>query len=350
MAKTDIKPKRILIVQTAFLGDVVLTLPVVQKIHEKYPNAKIDFIAIPAAQNLLSMCPQINQLWIYDKQGQAKGLAAFINYAKKLRKTHYQIAFVPHRSIRSAALVWLAKIPIRIGFDRSAGKWLFTNIIPYPTGVHEINRNLHLLKSDGLDPAEKVFPQLHFSDADKQAVWHFFKKYHLNSGNKIITMAPGSVWATKRWLPKYFAKLADMLGKTGYQIVLVGAEPDNCIAREIITLSKNTLFNAVGKFSVSQSALVIQNSRLLITNDSAPMHLAVAVKTPIVAIFGPTVREFGFYPYGEFDQIAEVKNLNCRPCAKHGGAKCPIGTFACMKHLLPEHVFQKVRFVLNQTG
>jgi len=347
MAETGIESKRILIVQTAFLGDVVLTLPLVQKIYEKFPNAKIDFLAIPAAQNLLSTIPQIDQLWIYDKHDQAKGLATFINYARKLRKECYQIAFVPHRSMRSAALVWLANISTRIGFDRSAGKWLFTEVIPYPNGDHEINRNLHLLKRYGIDPTEKVFPRLYFSDADRQVVQEFLKKYSLNTGRRFITMAPGSVWATKRWLPEYFAKLADMLGKIGFQIVLVGAESDEPIARAVAASTKITVFSAVGKFSVRQSALLIQNSRLLITNDSAPMHLSVAGRTPVIAIFGPTIKEFGFYPYGKFDRVAELKNLPCRPCGKHGGAKCPIGTFECMKNLLPENVFQHVKYVLD---
>ncbi len=349
MTQTCTDPKRILIVQTAFLGDVILTLPLVQKIHEQFPNSKIDFVAIPAAQNLLSEIPQINHLWIYDKNDQEKGVAAFVNYAKKLRKKCYQIAFVPHRSIRSAALVWFARIPNRIGFDRSAGKWLFTNVIPYPNGIHEINRNLHLLKPYGIDPTEKIYPHLYFSDADKHSVQQYLLKHHLNARKQIITMAPGSVWATKQWLPEYFAKMAEMLGEIGYQTILVGANSDKSVADTIVASSKIDIFNAVGKFSVRQSAHLIHHSRLLITNDSAPMHLAVAGKTPIVAIFGPTVREFGFYPYGEFDRIAELENLPCRPCGKHGGAKCPIGTFECMKNLSPEHVFQQVKEILNQT-
>jgi len=349
MAKTNIEPKRILIVQTAFLGDVVLTLPLVQKIHEKFLNAEIDFMAIPAAQNLLSTIPQINHLWIYDKHDQEKGLAAFINYTRNLREKYYQIAFVPHCSMRSAALIWLAKIPTRIGFNRSAGKWLFTDVIPYPIGVHEINRNLHLLKRYGVDPTVKVIPRLYFSEKDKQTVQEFLKEHSLNAGRRFITIAPGSVWATKRWLPEYFAKLADMLGEIRYQIVLIGDESDKPIARAIAESTKLSIYSAVGKFSVRQSALLIRSSRLLITNDSAPMHLAVAGRTPVVAIFGPTVREFGFYPYGECDRIAELKNLICRPCGKHGGAKCPIGTFECMKNLLPKHVFQQVKCVLDQT-
>ncbi len=162
-------------------------------------------------------------------------------------------------------------------------------------------------------------------------------------------MAPGSVWPTKRWLSEHFAILADMLVNQGYQIILIGSENDKAVARQIRDLSRANLHDATGEFTLRQSALLISKSQLLVTNDSAPLHLGVAVNTPVVAIFGPTVPAFGFYPYGANDRVVELKGLKCRPCGKHGGYKCPIGTFECMKMLTPQRVFDEVQKCLTAT-
>lgn len=347
MKNLDLTPGRILIVQTAFVGDVILTLPLLQTAKSLFPDAKIDFLAIPAARNILETVPDIHQLLIYDKRGEAKGAANFFRWIKKLRKNRYYLALVPHRSLRSAALVWGAGIPRRIGFDRSAGRILFSRVIKYPRGVHEINRNLHLLKPFGVDVTKKVFPRLYFTGEDDNVVQGWLREKGIADSAQIIAIAPGSVWATKRWLPEYFTHLAGALADSGYKIVLIGGPADEEVANIIKESAKPPVYNAAGKFSLRQSALLIRRSRLLISNDSAPVHLAGAVGTPIVAIFGPTVPAFGFSPYGDKDRVAEIKDLSCRPCGSHGGDKCPIGTFECMKKLTPELVLREVQTVLG---
>lgn len=348
MEKRNLIPRRVLILQTAFLGDVILTLPLLQLTKSLFPEAEVDFLAIPAAKNILETIPDIRRLIIYDKHGKDKGAANFFRQMKELRGNRYDLALVPHRSIRSAALIAGANIPIRIGFDRSAGRFLFTKIVPYPYNAHEINRNLHLLAPFGIDVTKKVFPKLYFTAEDHQAIEKWLKDEDLTSSDKFIAIAPGSVWATKRWLPKYFAQTADSLAGNGYKIVLIGGPGDVELAETIAGLADSTIFNAVGRFNLRESALVIQYSRLLITNDSAPMHLSVSVGTPVLAIFGPTVPAFGFYPYGERDRVAEIETLACRPCGKHGGNKCPIGTFVCMKQLLPARILQDVEEILEE--
>jgi heptosyltransferase-2 len=313
-----------------------------------FPDAEVDFLAIPAAKNILETNPDIHHLIIYDKHGKDKGAANLFRRVKELRKNRYDLALVPHRSIRSAALVSGANIPVRIGFDRSAGRFLFNRIIPYPYNAHEINRNLHLLAPFGVDVTKKVFPKLYFNAEDHQAIEKWLKDEGLTSSDKFIAIAPGSVWATKRWLPEYFAQTADSLASDGYKVILIGGPGDGEVAKTIAETMKTKVNNAVGRFSLRESALLIQHSRLLITNDSAPMHLSVSVETPVLAIFGPTVPAFGFYPYGERDRVAEIENLACRPCGKHGGDKCPIGTFVCMKQLLPAKILQDVQEILKK--
>ena len=266
---------------------------------------------------------------------------------RRLRRKRYDLALIPHRSIRSALLTAGAGITRRIGFDRSAGAFLFHQAIPYPAGVHEINRNLHLLTPFGVDPQQKVFPRIYFNEADDSALAEWRRTNSIGENEALIAMAPGSVWATKRWIPEEFARLADRLADR-YRVVLVGGPADDAVITEIQQQTKSRPLSAAGQLTPRQSALLIRGCRLLVSNDSAPMHLAVAVGTPVVAIFGATVPAFGFYPYGDKDRVVEINGLSCRPCGIHGGQQCPIGTFECMKGIRAEMVYEAVKDVLNR--
>lgn len=339
--------RRILILQSAFLGDVVLTLPLLQTAKVRFPEAEVDFLAIPAAGNVLETHPDIAELIIYDKRGRDRGTGSFLRLMRRLRRKRYDLALVPHRSIRSALLTAGAGIARRIGFDRSAGAFLFHQAIPYPAGVHEINRNLHLLAPFGIDPQLRVYPRLYFDEADDAALAGWRRANDVGENEPLIAMAPGSVWATKRWLPEEFARLADRLADR-HRIVLVGGPADGTVTETIRKLANRKPLNAAGLLTPRQSARLIRDCRLLVSNDSAPMHLAVAVGTPVVAVFGATVPAFGFYPYGERDRVVEINGLPCRPCGIHGGQQCPIGTFECMKGIRAERVYEAVNDVLEE--
>ena len=340
--------QRILILQTAFIGDVILTLPLVQEIQTLFPQARIDVMAIPAARNLLETHPDIHKLWIYDKRVDQRGFRQLWRFIRQLRMEHYDLAVTPHRSIRSAAILKFAGITRRIGFDRSAGAFFFTDIIPYPYKLHEINRNLHLLLPFGIDAKRHCLPRLSFSPDDAVTLDRLLQEASVQVAQPMVVLAPGSVWATKRWLPEYFASLSNRLVQKGFSIALVGGADDSNVANQVQSLSNAPLINLVGALTLRQSALLIKRSALLVSNDSAPMHLAVAVHTPVIAIFGPTVQHFGFYPYGKRDRVAEIVDLPCRPCGRHGSEKCPIGTFDCMRQLMPEAVLHLAEDILKE--
>ncbi len=336
MKNSEKSVKKILIVQTAFIGDVVLTLPLAQTAKAFFGGAIVDFLTIPTSRDIVATHPDINHTWIYDKRGSDKGIRNYLSLAGKLRKAKYDLVLVPHRSIRSAGLVWLSGAPQRIGFHRSAGRMLFTDVVPYPYGIHESLRNLHLLKPFGFQPEKAPLPKLGLTEEDRQIVDEFLGD--ATARNEMIALAPGSVWATKRWLPEYFAQLSDELHQLGFRTVLIGGPGDREVGETVCHLANNKPLNAIGKLPLRASAELIRRCKLLISNDSAPMHLAVAVGTSVVAIFGPTVREFGFYPIGEYDAVAEIEGLACRPCGRHGHQQCPIGTFDCMVKLTPYRV------------
>lgn len=317
---------KILIIHTAFIGDIILSLPLISELKKQYPHSDIDYLTIPPSINLLENQPELNQVLVYDKHGQHRGPVATARFIGDLKSRGYQLAVIPHRSIRSAILAFAAGIPRRIGFDRSSGHFLMTDIVKRPLEIHEIDRNLSLLQPLGYSATSRVLPRLYFNAEDQRIVDSLIDDIK----RPIAAIAPGSVWATKRWLPERFAEVILSLYTQGYQPVIIGGPADAQTAEVVQELSGNKALDAVGKMTLRQSAYLISKSRFLLTNDSAPLHLAVAVETPVVAIFGPTITSFGFYPYGENDLVVETEGLTCRPCGKHGGHRCPEGHFKCM--------------------
>jgi heptosyltransferase-2 len=338
-------PGRILVFQTAFTGDVILTLPMVQALHKLLPDVVIDFVTVPSSAQALANHPAVNHIIEYDKKGKDMGIAAAIRLARSLRKTKYDAAIVPHRSLRSAAICCHAGIPRRIGFATSAGRWFFSDEVPYDARSHEIQRNLQLLQPLGYRSTMNELPNLYPSPTDGEVVdamlgWR--------TGETIVALAPGSVWATKRWLEERFIAVTRRLLNDGLHVALIGGRDDEALGERMEErIASERVINAMGKLSLLQSAELIRRCRVLVCNDSAPMHLAVAMRTPVVAIFGATVPEFGFAPLGERDVVVETKGLHCRPCGIHGGKVCPTRTFDCMKLVRTEQVLQRVYAIIN---
>jgi len=333
-------PERIIVFQTAFIGDVVLTLPMVQEAARVFPGVHITFVAIPAAAEALRGHPCIAEIIRYDKRGTEKGIGGALSLARRLRTGRYDVALVPHRSFRSALIVRAAGIPRRVGFSTSAGWWLFTDIVPYDPSVHETVRDADLLGPLGATGRDPGPPVVYPSDDDRRAVDRL-----LTNGadaSALVALAPGSVWATKRWPEGSYAQLAAELEAAGVSVILVGGEKDRELCERINARLRRGRV-AAGRLTLLQSAELMRRCRVLVSNDSAPVHLASAVGVPVVAIFGATSPAFGFAPRGPHDEVVEVRGLACRPCAIHGGDRCPIKTFVCMNQISPTQVMERVR-------
>jgi heptosyltransferase-2 len=343
-------PRRILIIQTAFLGDVVLTLPLAQVVKDFFEPAEVDMLVVPRAAGLLHPHPALNDVIEYDKRGSDKGISGFLRILRLLRSRKYEVGIVPHRSIRSALLCLLAGIPLRIGFRKSAGWFLFNRLVPYRDHLHEVDRNLSLLEAVGIDSPSGVVPQLYPSEQDRDRVDRLLMDLKAVDARSLLAIAPGTIWNTKRWLKERFATLAEDLSRDGHRVVLIGGKEDEGLCHEIVALAPSAgIIVAAGRLTPLQSAELLRRCALLVSNDSAPMHLAVAVGTPVVAIFGATVPAFGFAPIGPHDAVVETRGLPCRPCSIHGGDKCPIETFECMKAITHERVAAKVREALEKS-
>jgi heptosyltransferase-2 len=331
--------KKVLIIQTAFIGDVILVTPLIRIVSEKFPDSEIHFLTIPASQNTVETLPYINQLWIYDKHGSDAGLTSLIKLTGKLRHEHFDLALIPHRSLRSAFLVFLAGIRRRVGFDRSSGSFLFTDTVPYQDPGHEIERNFRLLKPLTVEIPDRQLPDLRPDSNDRDVITNWLISQQLDNQAEMICMAPGSIWPTKRWLPQYWASLAARFKSRKWEVIFIGSDMDRPLISYIANMAGIKISDASGQFTIRQSAEIIRRCRLLICNDSAPTHMGNAVRTPVLTIFGCTVPSFGFYPYGIHDRIAEVEGLPCRPCTDHGRKKCPLKHFKCMVDLSTETIF-----------
>jgi heptosyltransferase-2 len=329
-----------LVVQTSFLGDMILTTPLLARLATE---GAVDVVCTPAAGALLANHPAVRELIAYDKRGKDRGVGGMARLAGVLRKRRYDAAFLAQGSVRSGALALAARIPERIGFSTSAGRAFYTKRIVSREGEHHASRLLSLadrgatVGDAGVHPRPSLFP----GHEERAAADELLRR--TSPGEPIIAFAPGSIWATKRW--PYYADLARLL--TGEaRIVVIGAEADRSLSDEVADATGGHSIDATGRLSLLASAEVIRRARLLVTNDSAPLHLASAMNTPTLAVFGPTVPAFGFGPLAERAAVAEIEGLECRPCDRHGPRRCPLGHWRCMREITAGDVAALARALL----
>jgi heptosyltransferase II len=332
-----ILPNKILVVQTAFLGDMVMTLPLLSAIKQGFPKASLSVLIVPKMKEILGGHPAVDEVLVYDKNGDQQGIFGFVRLAKILKNRGYDLCLLPHRSFRSGLLAYLSGIPLRIGFQKPVG-WLFcTQSVSRDKTKHEVDRNLQLLSPLGIERTSQINPQLSATPEARYRIEETFKNAGLQQNDLIVGIAPGSVWATKRWLPEGFAAVADTLvEKLSAKVLLLGSRNEEPIAHEIIACSKKSLVNLMGQ-SIMELVATLSRCRLLITNDNGAMHIAAALNIPIVAIFGSTSPEAGYGPYTHAAGIVE-HTLSCRPCGLHGYRRCPQGHFRCMKEITAQEV------------
>lgn len=314
-----------LVIQTSFLGDVVLTTPLLTHLAQSGP---VDVVTTPAGGTLLDGHPAVRRVIRYDKRGAQQGIGGLKHLASELRHSSYATAYLAQGSWRSAALAWLARIPERVGFDTSGGAMLYTRRAPYRTDWHHATRLFQLAARDPdlAAPAPSLFPR----DADLDAVSALLAGAPFGNAPYIV-VAPGSVWATKRW-PGFTELVALLPGDHG--VVVAGGAEDRELASAIVAVAPERVLDATGKLSLLASAALIGRAAGLVTNDSLPQHLGSAMGTPTVTIYGPTLPAFGFGPLAPRRAIVEhAPGLECRPCSAHGPQVCPRAHFRCMREI-----------------
>lgn len=337
---------KILIIQTAFLGDVILSLPLVQVLNDKMQDCLVDYLCIPKTQEILHNNPSIDNVIVYDKHGESNRLSGLNKVINEVKNNKYDVVISVQRFLRSTLIAKRSGAKRTISYDTSTLSFLYTDKVEYKQ-KHEILRVLDLLSPLGIKDLPLIKPELYPSDEDKVEVAKVFKGLGVSGKKELICIAPGSVWFTKRYPKDKFVSLLNLMDSDKWKVALIGGKDDVKLCDYIMSkTTHNEIYSFAGKLSLLQSAELIKNSALLITNDSAPLHIANAVSTKVIALFGSTIKDFGFYPIGRKDKVFETSGLKCRPCSNHGKQECPIHTFDCMNNISEKDIYEEVKSTL----
>lgn len=344
--KPLVEPRSILIAQTAFLGDVVLTTPLFKAARRLWPGANITLLTTPQAAPLVEEDPHLSAVLTYDK----KGGESLFSAARRLKKGGFDLMIAPHRSHRTALLGFLAGIPVRAGYAEAGFSFLYTHKVARPMALHEVDRILALLPALGA----KILPSdrelfCGCTDAERAKVSAVLAAAGIEAGERVVGMSPGSVWATKRWGTEGFAELARLFTSRGRKVALIGGPDDRAVTAKVAALAGSGVYDFAGLTPLKCLPAWMERFTLFVTNDSAPLHVAAAKDVPTVAIFGPTVKSLGFFPFHAKSRVVEAK-LACRPCGLHGHDACPKGHHRCMLNVSAEAVFKTCRELEGENG
>jgi lipopolysaccharide heptosyltransferase II len=324
------------------MGDVILSTSVIETLRKAYPSAFIAMMVKPVWRELLDGNPYLDEIITYDKDGTHHGIFSNIQFALKLRKYNFDTVLVLNPRARSHWCVWLAGIPVRIGFDSENG-WLLTHRVPFRKHEgkkHEIEYMMELLSF--FDFEKKVYrPFIAFSNASAKTVDQLFKDSGVREDKPVIAIHPSSSCLSRRWMPERFAQLANrLIEKYGVKVFLISGASERSFADDVEKMMRHPSINLAGKLSLKETAGLLKRCTMLISNDSGPTHLAAAVGTPVVAIFGasqPGLSATRWRPFGS-DHVVLQKDVGCKVCLAHD---CNI-QFRCLTELSVDEVYQAV--------
>jgi heptosyltransferase II len=331
-------PRRFLLIQTAFIGDVILATALLEQLHTQYPDAQLDLLVRRGNESLLRDHPFLNKLLIWEKF--THKYQSLYQLHRQIRVARYDVVINCQRFGATGLLTALSGAKTTIGFEKNPFSRLFTHRVPHRVepGIHEVDRNAQLLApllpesagtSSGTFGAGRVRPQLYPSAADYEAV------VALRAAGTYVCIAPTSVWFTKQFPAEKWVELVGTFPGT-LRTYLLGAPGDKAACETIRQAALNkgraagTVQNLAGTLSLLQSAALMQGARMNYVNDSAPLHLCSAMNAPTTAVFCSTIPDFGFGPLSDNSRTWETTEpLACRPCNLHGRKACPLGHFRC---------------------
>lgn len=333
----ELTPKRILIVRFSSLGDILLTTPLVRALKQRFPGCQLDYLTGSRYQELLTANPHIDGIISLHS---GTGIAETRKTAARLADRNYDVLIDVHGSVRSLLFRWGSRIPVvltfkKLRFQRSVLILLKRSI--YPDDRSMALRMLDTAASLGIRDDGGGLDFFVNEDVKQEALRLIAAERPPGQGG-LIGLAPGARHNTKRWLIDRWRQLAKMLvEKHDATIVVLGGDNDRGIGNQVSDGLGIRARNCAGQLTLAGSAAVLSHCRAVITNDTGVLHMAAARQVPVVAIFGPTVRAFGFYPFRVPYRIVE-RSLYCRPCTTKGSPRCPLGHFRCMKEIASANV------------
>lgn len=332
--------KKIGVWQTAFLGDAVLTLPLLRALKNRFPDAEIHFFVRGGVESIFKGQPEIANVRPFAKRGRQKSLNAAVRLGWEIGREGFDLWISAHTSLRSAFVAGATGIGRRIAYDRPwFNRFAYTETVDRRFDeLAEIERLMELAKPLGIKGAAPK-ARLVLPDEALEAARSFW----LDAGfdRPVLGIHPGSTWPTKCWPVEYFSDIVRRAVENGAHVLVFAGPGEEEVARQVIDgalADPARVTNLAGRLSLPHLAAYLGRLDAYLTNDSGPMHLAWTQDVPLVALFGPTVERLGFFPRGTNSTVMET-DVPCRPCGLHGPKKCPEGHFRCMRELTPDRVW-----------
>lgn len=317
---------KILVIRFSSLGDIVLTTALFPNLKARWPDADVTVLTKAPFVSVFDNNPHVDHVRMFDPARQS-----FTQLANEIRQEKYDIVIDLHGNLRSWTVRLFAGAPVTVVVNKAT---LARYQVVYLKRVPEVlRRSVRERILDCLKPLDVPLISTETQLFPKPART-LLEAHGIPAGVKLIGIAPGAKHKTKRWIPIRFAEAANRLGEIpNSMVVLLGDKSDRPVAEAISSQIKVPVKNLVGWTSLAELMGIVSHLSVLLTNDSALMHIGEALKIPLVAVFGPTVRPLGFAPYRDTSRVAEVINLSCRPCTFHGDEKCPLGHHKCMNDI-----------------
>ncbi len=340
--------KRILVVRTDRIGDVVLSTPVIKALRVSYPQAFIAMMVSPYAKDILDGNPYLDEVITFDKDRKEKSWWGCFKFSHFLKKKKFDLAIVLHPTQRVHLVIFHSGIPKRVGYNNKYG-FLLTDKFEHTKQrgeKHELEYNLDLIERLGIEPKDKL-PFVAIKPESEQWVEELFEKETIRKADKLLAINPGASCPSKIWPAERFAEAADKLVAIfGFKVLVVSGSRETALAENVIRYMHNKPVNLAGRTSVSQLASILKRCRLFISNDSGPVHIATAVGVPVISIFGRAQAGLGpkrWGPVGEKGRILH-KTVGCVECLAHN---CTKG-FLCLKAITVDDVLSLATSIMEE--
>lgn len=340
--------ERILIIRTDRIGDVLLSTPVIKAVREAYPNSHIAMMVRPYAEEIVDGNPYLDEVILYDKEGEHKSWLGTLEFVTELRRKKFNLAIILHPTNRSNLIPFLAGIPERVGYDRKLGVLLTKRIkdLKHLGTKHEIDYNLELLRAIGIEAKDKSL-YMPVKEKHERVINRFLALNELNDTNGIVAIHPGASCPSKRWSAFRFGRVADeLVEKYKFKVVIIGGPQDIETVKQVHMAMLHTPIILSEEHSLGEVAALLKRCKIFISNDSGPVHIAVAVGTPVISIFGRADAGLSpkrWAPTGPNDVVIH-KDVGCRECLAH---KCEIN-FKCLEAITVDDVLNAAKALIKK--
>lgn len=336
---------RLVVWKLSALGDLILATPSLRAIRRQFPKATISLVVGRPIQEAAARCPYVDEVLIYDASRNGRSLRSVRQLLRRIRRQAFDRSIDLQNSRWTHLLAWAAGIPVRIGYDRRWGRLLTRGIALPKSPMDPVRHQHHLLQQAGISPdgtALELWP----SEADDRRVTQWLAEAGIAVAKPLVGLHPGASprWATKRWDLARWAVLCDRLAQKGAQVVVTGSSTDRALGEALRGLARTAPLLMIGRTSLMELAALIRRCRVFVTIDSAPLHIASAVGTPAVALFGPTDPARHVPPSSAITVLS--KKVFCSPCYS---PRCRTVTHACMRRITVDEVFDAIESLLSQS-